>query len=285
MEKYKKITSLFVLMIILISSLQGIVAGATQISSADLKAEKDIDTNVEFYDGTQWFELEAKYIYYKANGKEYPAYCISHGLDGVDEQGNYTIDVSKLLNDTKIWRTIINGYPYKTPAQMGLSTKYEAYFATKQAIYCVILNRDINLYRGITEEGKKIVNAIKNLKNIGLNGTQTPQDANLKINKSSSFIEDGNYYSQAYKVSSDVNIKSFKIEKITGFPEGSFIANTKGNKQTLFNSGENFKIMIPKSKLGQNVNGIISISSECETHPIFYRKNKNSRHTRLCINL
>ena len=285
MKKCKKIVSLFVVMIILISSLQGIVLGATPINLANLKAGKDIDTNVEFYDGTQWFELEAKYIYYEVNGKEYPAYCISHGLDGVDEKGNYTVDVSKLLDDVKIWRTIVNGYPYKTPSQMGLDTKYEAYVATKQAIYCVILNRDISLYKGITESGKKIVQAIKNLKNIGLNGTQTPQDANLKVTKIGSFVEDGNYYSQTYTVTSTVNISGFQINQISGLPEGSFVANTKGSKQTSFSSGETFKVMIPKSKLTKNINGTISISSNCQTYPIFYRKNKNYKYTRLCINI
>lgn len=258
-------------MIILISSLQNMVYGVTQISSANLKAGKDIDTNVEFYDGTQWFELQAKYIYYETNGKEYPAYCISHGLDGVDEQGNYTVDISKLLDDVRIWRTIINGYPYKTPAQMGLSTKYEAYFATKQAIYCVILNRDISLYRGMNDSGKNIVKAIENLKEIGLNGTQTPKDANLKIAKSGSFVEDGDYYSQTYTVASSVDIGSYQIEKITDFPEGSFSADSNGNKKTSFNAGETFKIKIPKSKITQNINGTILVSSKCKTYPIFYR--------------
>lgn len=281
----KRIISVFVLMIILLSSLQGIVFGAMQIDSADLKSGKIIDTNVEFYDGKEWFELEAKYIYYETNGKEYPAYCISHGLDGVDEKGNYSVDVSKLLNDVKIWRTIVNGYPYKTPQEMGLKDKYEAYFATKQAIYCVILNRDISLYKGITENGKKIVEAIKTLKNIGLNGTQKPENANLKIIKSGSFKEDANYYSQAYTVTSSVSISGFQVDKISNFPEGSFIANSKGNKQTSFNSGETFKVMIPKSKLGKDINGVISISSKCKTYPIFYRKNKNCKNSRLCINL
>ena len=233
----KKITSIFVLMIILISVFQNVVFGALALEKAALKTGKTIDTNVDFYDGKQWFELEAKYIYYEINGKEYPAYCITHGVDGVDETGNYSVDVSKLLSDSKIWRTIINGYPYKTPQEMGLKDKYEAYFATKQAIYCVILNRDISLYKAKTEDAKKVVEAIKKLKDIGLNGEQTQQSANLKINKVGSFVEDGDYYSQKYSVTSTVDISGFEVDS-TGFPEGYFVADSNGNKRNSFNNGE-----------------------------------------------
>ena len=269
----KKITSIFVLMIILISVFQNVVFGALALDKAALKTGKTIDTNVDFYDGKQWFELEAKYIYYEINGKEYPAYCISHGLDGVDEKGNYSVDVSKLLSNSKIWRTIINGYPYKTPQQMGLKDKYEAYFATKQAIYCVILNRDISLYKAKTEDAKKVVEAIRKLKDIGLNGAQTPESANLKINKVGSFVEDGDYYSQKYSVTSTVAVTGFQVAS-TGFPEGYFIADSNGNKRNSFNSGEIFKVMVPKDTITRNINIEISVTSKCKTYPIFYGKTR-----------
>src|SRR5699024_1756833 len=109
----KKITSIFVLMIILLSCFQGISFGRIQLDAVKLIERQDIKTNVEFYDDKQWFELEAKYIYYKeTNGAIYPAYCISHGLDGVDERGDYTVDVGELLEDDRVWRVIFNGYPY-----------------------------------------------------------------------------------------------------------------------------------------------------------------------------
>ena len=272
MKRYKKIISFFMLMIILVSTFQNIVAAATVIDKANLKKDHAIDTNVEFYDGTQWFELECQYVCYTTGGKSYPAYCVSHGLNGVDEEGDYTVDIDSLLDDVKIWRTIVNGYPYKTPSQLGVDSADDAYFATKQAVYCVILDRDVSLYRGITEEGKKVVEAIKKLKNIGLNGTQTPQSANLKINKSGSLVEDGDYYSQAYTVSSSVNMESFQVLSIASFPSGTYVADNDGNAQTSFSAGESFKIMIPKSKLTSNINGAISVSSKCQTYPIYYRK-------------
>ncbi len=275
MKKYKKLLIISTIMIIFISLFQNIVLGATAINKGDLIKGKVITTNVEFNGDNGWGPLDARYIYYKVGNSEYPAYCISHGLDGVDEVGGYTVDVNKLLTDNKIWRVIINGYPYKTPEEMGVANKYDAYVATKQGIYCAILNRDTKLYRGINEQGKNVVKAIENLKKIGISGTQTPKDANLQVNKKGDFIEDGNYYSQSYVVSSSVNISTYNVNKITNFPEGSFVADSKGNKKTSFTGGETFKIMIPKSKITQNINGTISVYSKCQTYPIFYRKNKN----------
>ena len=74
----------------------------------------------------------------------------------------------------RVWRTIINAYPYKTPAELGVENEYDAFVATKQAVYCILYNWDAtSRYRGGDERGTKIANAIKNLVDIGRNGTQT----------------------------------------------------------------------------------------------------------------
>lgn len=200
------------------------------------------------------------------------------GKDGVDERGNYTVDINQLLSDSnlkdkeKIWRVITNGYPYKSFE--GLTDK-EAYFATKQAIYCVIIPRSTSLYTGMNDKGDKIVQVIKSLVEKGLDESINPKEANLKVTKSGDFIENGNYYSQNYIVTSSVEIGRFQIEKISGFPDGSFIADNNGKEKTSFTSGENsFKIMIPKSKLTQNINGVISVTAKCKTYPILIGKTR-----------
>lgn len=79
MQKNRKIIITLILMIILISSFQGIVFGATQISSANLKGTHDITTNMQFDDPTYgWVDLISKYVCYTTNGKSYPAYCINN---------------------------------------------------------------------------------------------------------------------------------------------------------------------------------------------------------------
>lgn len=273
MRKFKKVISLFLLMIIFLSSIQNIVLGATAISKESIIKGKVIKTNVAFKDGSTSYEVEARYVYYvDSNKNSYPAYCITHGKDGVDERGDYTVDVSTVLNNDKVWRVITNGYPYKKLD--GLSD-YEAYFATKQAIYCVLVKgRSASQYKSLGGNGSNIVKAIAKLEKIGETGTETRKNANLQINKSGSFIEDGDYYSQTYTVTSSVDIGSYKVDKINGFPSGSFIADNEGNSKTSFASGETFKIMIPKSGLTQNINGNITVTSKCKTYPVLVGKTR-----------
>lgn len=271
----KKIISVFVLMIILLSCFQGISFGRIQLDAVKLIEGEDIKTNVEFYDGKQWFELEAKYIYYKeTDGAIYPAYCISHGLDGVDERGDYTVDIGELLDDDKVWRVIFNGYPYNGDFNVRF-TPNESYFITKQAIYCVLLDRDISLYRGKTERGKELVKAIKELKDIGMDESIPAQpQANINTYKVGGFVEDGEYYSQTYGLTSTANIYEYEVDKISNFPKGTFVANVKGDPQTMYGPGETFKIMVPKSALDKDVNGTISITTTCETYPILIGKTR-----------
>ena len=50
----------------------------------------------------------------------------------------------------------------KKTAQLGVYNGEDAYIATKQAIYTVILNRNVReFYKGADERGEKIVDAIE----------------------------------------------------------------------------------------------------------------------------
>ena len=49
---------------------------------------------------------------------------------------------------------------------MGVYDKYDAFVATKQAIYSILYNRDVDtFYRGTDERGVAIFNAIKSMVN------------------------------------------------------------------------------------------------------------------------
>lgn len=274
MKNIKKKT-IYILMIIImiIQSISNVVMAATEISKANLKNDHSIKTNLQYKnaDGT-WHNIICNYICYTNNGTKYPAYCIKHGVNGVDEEGSYTVNISKLLSDNKIWRTIINGYPYKTPSELGVETKDDAYLATKQAIYSVLLNRDVkSYYKGTNNKGKKVVNAIYNISQIGKKGTQKMQDANLKISKVKDLSKyNSDYYYQEYKVTSDVNISTYSVEGISSFPNGSYVTDTSGSKKTSFNSGDNFRVMISKSKITSDFTGKINIKGKCKTYPIFF---------------
>lgn len=272
-NKFKKAIYILIMIIILLQYLSVISMAATEISKANLKNDHKITTNLQFKheDGT-WHNVVCNYICYTHNGIKYPAYCIKHGVNGVDEEGPYTVKISELLSDNKIWRTIVNGYPYKTPSQLGVETADDAYVATKQAINSVLLNRDVkSFYRGTNEKGKKIVEAIYKISQIGKNGTQTMQDANLEINQLNELKKyNESYYYQEYKVTSDVNISTYIVNNIKNFPKGSYVSNSSGRETKEFNNNENFRIMIPKKNILKDFTGTVNLTGKCQTYPIFF---------------
>ncbi len=62
---------------------------------------------------------------------------------------DYEVAFRDTLNDDGLWRIVVNGYPYRTPEQMGLNNADEAYIAaTKQAIYRYLAGEDETYYGG-----------------------------------------------------------------------------------------------------------------------------------------
>lgn len=205
--------------------------------------------------------------------EKYILHIVFHTVThGVDELGDYSVSIERNLDDVRVWRTIINGYPYKSASELGVSSGLDAYVATKQAIYSVLLNRDVySLYRGRTDRGNKIVNAIYNLTNIGRHGTQTPQNSQLTIAKSGDMYEQGDYYIQKFNVSSAVDIASYIITSST-LPSGAIITDSNGTQKTIFNGKESCYLRIPKSSMNVDINANITIQGKCKTYPVFYGK-------------
>lgn len=86
------------------------------------------------------------------NGNEYPAYCLDRTKDGVDSD-TYAVKIEEKIKDVRVWRAIINGYPYKTISELGCFTEKEAFAATKMAVYAMLYNYDLNDFEGIGDEG------------------------------------------------------------------------------------------------------------------------------------
>ena len=271
----KKIIYTLMIMILFIQNLSNIVMAATEISKANLRNDHSIKTNIQYKnaDGT-WHDIICNYICYTEDGNKYPAYCIKHGVNGVDEAGSYTVSISELLDDDRVWRVIINSYPYVSLDTMGVETKDDAYVATKQAINSVLLNRNVRaFYNAKNTKGEKIVDAIEKLTEIGRNGEQKRYDANLDINKVKDLTKyNDNYYYQEYELKSDVDIGSYSIESINDFPEGSYVADISGNEKVNFDGNNRFRIMIPINNITSDFFGSISVKAKCKTYPIFFGK-------------
>lgn len=266
------------------------------------RAEKGYYT-IQKWNGSNWIYVTySRTTYIDDNGITRIAYCVNPDLKGIGyisgEVVGYDVEIKNLLSDNKLWRALVNGYPYNSPESMGVETDDDAYLATKMAIYAIMRGNTENdirtLYRPgkdkvegqsleeIERRGTKVIEAICKLINIGYNGTETIQSNNiLKIEKDSEFLEDSlnkNYYSQKLKIKSKVECKEYYIKNISNFPAGTIITDIDGNQKYSFKGGEKFKLMVPKTSIMENINGTIEINGICKTYPIYYSECKNGNY-------
>lgn len=258
------------------------------------RAEKGYYT-IQKWNGSDWIYVTYSITnYVDENGIKRIAYCVSPDLKGIGyisgEFEGYNVELKNLISDNKCWRVLINGYPYKTPDQLGVETDQDAYLATKMALYAMLRGDTEESIRSsyragedsvagqhkedILRRGAKVINAICNLVNIGNNGTETMQYNNLlqvkKVGRFEEDLSDKSFYSQRVKVDSSVECSEYFIKNVNNFPNGTKIVNSKGEEQTIFKGGEEFKIMVPKSSIIENISGTIDISGTCKNHPIYY---------------
>lgn len=303
MKKIVK-TMFYMLAIIFVFFLMSNKVNAEAIGNTKYlqRAEKGYYT-IQKWNGSNWIYVTySRTTYIDDNGITRIAYCVNPDLKGIGyisgEVVGYDVEIKNLLSDNKLWRALVNGYPYNSPESMGVETDDDAYLATKMAIYAIMRGNTENdirtLYRPgkdkvegqsleeIERRGTKVIETICKLINIGYNGTETIQSNNiLKIEKDSEFLEDSlnkNYYSQKLKIKSKVECKEYYIKNISNFPAGTIITDIDGNQKYSFEGGEEFKLMVPKTSIMENINGTIEINGICKTYPIYYSECKNGNY-------
>ena len=277
--KLKKLVSIILLILILVNSMSGI-ANAFEVNSAYVENLGDCGQHLQFKTTSGiWSYVITTMVGYRNNGVLHYAYCLNVDKHGVGEEQNYSVNVTEILSDVQVWRAIVNGFPYKSASELGVENDQDAFVATKQAVYSVIYNRDVDsFYRGGDARGTKIFNAIKNIVNQARYGSETPSvNSVLNANKIGGFKADGsNYYSQEYSVTSNVNVSNYTVTSINNFPEGSYIADLSGNAKTTFNGNEHFKVVVPKDKILDNFDGKILLNGKVKSYPVFFGQSPNS---------
>lgn len=124
-----------------------------------------------------------EFVIYENNGKQYPAYCLNPELNGIGTGGvgNYSVNVYEKLKNVNAWRAIVNGFPYKTLAELGVQSKEEAFTATKAAVYTMMFNRNTNDYEPLDSEGaQRAYNAYLKIVNDARNCIE-PFEENIQI--------------------------------------------------------------------------------------------------------
>ena len=184
MKKINKIVAIINLILILFSASYSSLAVSLG-EDVNLYNKGECDHTLQADDGKGFYDLTCTYVEYKdSQNIGHPAYCIDRGIDGIGEYDNYNVNLAELIQDDRLWRVAINGYPYKTVEELDVANEYDAFFATKQAVYTILGGWDVdNHYKAVNERGERIIEAIRRMVNEGRYGTAQYGEPTVGINK------------------------------------------------------------------------------------------------------
>lgn len=228
--------------------------------------------------------IETFYAEYIYEGKAYPAYCLDKNKSGVSEANpTYEVSVEEAIKDVKLWRILINGYPYKTIEELGVANKEEAFTATKQAVYTYIHGNELSGYEAIGEAGQRTLNALYKIVNDANHSNQMQISNQVDIQKLQEAWQQDNmnleYVSKKYKINSLSPIDNYKItitDETGKKMEDIKITNENNEEKEEFSSNEIFKILIPIKNMKDDKTIKIDVETKIETKPILYGKALNS---------
>lgn len=223
--------------------------------------------------------VTASFVGYYENGQFYPAYCLEANKTGAGSNLSYAVSVDAVANNDAVYRVLLKGYPYTSWQDMGLESEDDAFVATKQAIYCVLDNRDVNRYTARDARGQKIVDKIKELANFGKTGSITPYQSIINVNAiSDAGIDsiDNKYISQTFVATSEISAKDIQIQLNTRqTPEGTKLVDVNNNEKNNFAEGEHFKIIVPRNKIMSDLKIDFILRANVKSFPVFYSEAPN----------
>ena len=230
--------------------------------------------------------------------KEIPAYCVNPNLYGVPQRVAKGESIQYLAKekgtDPKVMGIVACGYPTTTLKQLNLADKYDAYYATKMALWCYILpNWDIsNLKVNPNLSGDELTRAkavLAAAKEIYMRGTMwsevyapsvtcTPdRDVayDVTINGKSYKQQIFTYWSKTWVCDCRVNIS---FDDPSTIPGGTRIVDMNNNDISAITVdatgggyGAKFKVLYPaESVAGQAGSVRLNFDSNVYQYAIFY---------------
>ena len=230
--------------------------------------------------------------------KEIPAYCVNPNLYGVPQRVAKGESIQYLAKekgtDPKVMGIVACGYPTTTLKQLNLADKYDAYYATKMALWCYILpNWDIsNLKVNPNLSGDELTRAkavLAAAKEIYMRGTMwsevyapgvtcTPDRDiayDVTINGKSYKQQIFTYWSKTWVCDCRVNIS---FDDPSTIPSGTRIVDMNNNDISAITVdatgggyGAKFKVLYPaESVAGQAGSVRLNFDSNVYQYAIFY---------------
>lgn len=274
MNKVKKgILAIFMLSIILTNSVFA-------VETLNVKAIKECPVLLQYGN----IKIGTTLAKVNINDKEYPVYCLDVSKPGVaiGKLPEYNVTLKDTIENQEVYRAIINGYPYKTIEELGVKTEEEAFTATKQAVYSMLYNRNVDEYSAInTEAGHRTYNAYRNIVLAARGSNKVYENAKfeLKADKEWKKDEENKYLYKNVEV--NANLKSNFDIKLEGDKNNIFklekeeiVGKEKDNKKEKYILKIDLKDINKFNILGKEIfkNLKLTATAEVETNPVYLGK-------------
>ena len=299
----KKLLSLFLAFVIALGLLPTGVFAADSVEDALGEVNiynGDYELGYLSINGTVRKQIYTYFLYEANDGttKEAPAYCVNPNQYGVPQTVGPGESIKYLAeeksSDPKVVGIISNGYPHRSLGELGLDNKYQAYYATKMALWCYLLpNWSINNLKvapGLTgaelDRGNRILAAAKDIYQRGTtyNYMLDPR-MTVTADKSTAYpvtIDGQEYKQQVFTVWSETWVYDYDVSVAfsdpSQVPEGTKIVDMDNNEITAVTteptgdgySGQ-FKILYPlESVTGQTGSVQLSLSAPVAQYAAMY---------------
>ncbi|MDE7218656.1 MAG: thioester domain-containing protein, partial [Oscillospiraceae bacterium] len=195
--------------------------------------------------------------------------------------------------DTKVLGIVASGYPHVALDKLGLNSKYEAYYATKMALWCHLLSNwsvyDLKVNPGCSDQvaAQRVLKAAKEIYQTGMYWTK-PLSPKLTAtpdqpNPYPVTIDGKAYMQQVYKVVSETWVDGgwvhVKFTDPSSVPTGTRLIDKDGNDCTQISCMENtgngfagqFTILIPQESMDEGDGSVqVEVSGVGHNYAIFY---------------
>ncbi|PFK24590.1 SpaA isopeptide-forming pilin-related protein [Bacillus cereus] len=175
------------------------------------------------------------------NSKGQVAYCLVYGLKSPNGSD---LPESGRTNDI-VYRVLLNGYPQKSPEELGVSTWEQAHYSTQLALWNSlgqINTAELQFKDAAVEKATKaIIHAADQ--------SQDTQDVYMNVvptDKKEAQLNGEYFETTTYAVQTNAKKGTFKVQ-MNNAPQGTRVVTEQGEAKEMFQIGEKFRIQVPKS--------------------------------------
>ncbi|WP_144609846.1 SpaA isopeptide-forming pilin-related protein [Bacillus cereus] len=192
------------------------------------------------------------------------AYCLTYGLRSPN--GEDLPEVGR--TDNVVYRILMNGYPQKSPRELGVSNWKEAHYATQLAVWNALGQLSISELEhrnaNVEKAAKEIIYAVNHS-----NATQETYMNVIQTDKQEAKLNGEYFETSLYQVESNAKNGVFTVN-LKNAPNGTKIVAENGEMKEQFQLGEKFRILVPKSSNTGNLSLKIT-SNLVNLHAVAYK--------------